>query len=166
MKSLAVYGILGAVLTLGFSSCGGKNDVEDTSSGFYETQFPDEVVAGGHGPSYEEPIPITEGDYFPPDFDHEAETDRLNAVLSRPQTYFDGEIGGFDIIPLGSERNVSNEPRCDVTSFPLIEKIKFGYFPPGTSVSTPQYAGVCPDATVLFVAQSFITQRGSFHGPI
>ncbi len=160
-----MYRLLVSSLALLFlvASCG-----EDSSDGAaphppYDTQIDEPIVAGGYGPRYEKPITITDGDYYSADFPFEEISNRLveNTVDTEPA--FSGEVAGIQLVPFGESAPREEGSGCAVTSFPLGEHLTFSYLPPGTSLETPQFEATCGDETLLFVAQSFLTKRGSFH---
>jgi len=160
-----MWRLLVASLALLFlvASCGEDSSDDATLRQPYDTQIDEPIVAGGYGPRYEEPITVTDGDYYPANFPFEEISNRLVENTVDIEPVFSGEVAGIQLVPFGESAQREEESGCAVTSFPLGEHLAFSYLPPGTSLETPQFEATCGDKTLVFVAQSFLTKRGSFH---
>lgn len=126
-----------------------------------DTQPTTAARAGGDwGPRYDNPIPVTTGDYRAADFDYKDASDKAIAAGFNTGPAFSGEIAGITLL---APDQVDKLPAgCGIATFPEGVHFQFSYLPPGTSLASPQYAGVCADGTEVFATQNFVTKHGSF----
>ncbi len=54
------------------------------------------------------------------------------------------------------------QKECVSVSFPIVDFLEFTYLPPGTSLRSPQYAGMCADGSTAWVNQEFESPAASF----
>lgn len=158
VAAVLLLGVIGGavaavVITTGAWPTGGDN--AQTPGG--------QIVGGGGPPSYLEPVPIVPGDYVPP-WEQAAAMERGIAAVnadSQKAQFFTGTVGEFRLYGFDQPFSVEKK-RCVAVEFPLVDRLKFNYLPPGTKARSPQYAGVCADGSVGFVLQEFTTRNTSF----
>jgi hypothetical protein len=128
------------------------------------------VVSGGAGafPTYEHPVPLTEGDYF------EAYISEVRLGPEAVQSVreaekdlgvFEGEINGVRLYSSQhglEDPAVAKKSPCAIHEARIVEDITFGYLPGGTSAGSPLFSAICEDGYVVFTSQSFFTKHGSF----
>jgi hypothetical protein len=154
--------LAGITLLVLFGACGEDGDespngrTPEASGG-----TPHVIGGGGTPPHYAEPVPLTDGDYFPSDFDFQevAKRGESAAAADALKTTFEGEIAGFR---LHSDAPNAANFLCVVHEFPAADLLSIEYLPPGTFAQGPQYAGACKDGSFSFVMQEFATKHGSF----
>ena len=126
-----------------------------------------QIAGGGETPPYYlEPVPLTSGDYISSSFPFEAVAEKGLALeeAEREKPQFEGTINGFRIYSIehAMEDPSVRKEECVVARFELTSQMTFGYLPPGTFARSPQYAGICPDGSISWILQEFLTKHGSF----
>jgi len=155
VKYFTALFLLVAVAALG--GCGGSpNPVATRSPG----------AGGVTPPMYDEPVPLTEGDYLPADFpfDEVAERGQALASADAQKPTFEGTVAGVRLYSVARafEDPSIEKKRCVVEEFREAKELDFTYLPGGTYANGPQFAGVCAGGEIALIMQEFSTKHGSF----
>lgn len=111
---------------------------------------------GGGPPHYSQPVVVVPGEYISPAGYPEARERGQQAETSEAgQPVFEGEINGVALRELVPKNFPDYCGDADFDRFDPTDTLDFDYLPPGTAVSTPQYAAVCPDGTQAVVGEEF-----------
>src|SRR3990172_5780203 len=141
-----------AVVVTTLAACSSDDSGPSPPAG--ETSAP---VGGGGGPeTYTDPVQIVPGRYISPAGYPEAREKGLEAEQAEAaEPVFEGEINGIALRQMVPENFPNYCGDADFERFDQIEMLSFDYLLPGTAVSTPQYAAVCPDGTQAVVGEEF-----------
>ncbi len=161
LSRVALYRLVGLSGLILAGACSG-DDGEESANRVYDTQIEAPTIGGHSGPRYEVPIPVTDGDLWPADFNFQEAGDRATAVELSEGTPLSGKVAGIEIIPIAAANRENAAGLCDIAEFKEAKHFEFGYLPPGTSLQTPQYEALCPDGSLNFVSQEFVTKHGGF----
>jgi hypothetical protein len=159
MRAGAILAMSSLFFALG--ACGDGDSQDGEASG----GFGRNVAGGDHVPPfYMEPVPLTEGDYMPENFPFEQVAEKALGVQAAEakSPLFEGSLNGYQVYLPESETDRDRRRTCQVEGFVPSDSLTLAYLPPGTSATSPQFRGVCPDGSVSFVMQSFVTKHASF----
>jgi len=114
-------------------------------------------VAGGHPPSYEQPVQVTDGKYVSPAGLAESKAVAGEAIADEDsKEKFKGVVSGIRLYPFGDADVMDYCGTDDFIGFRESKRLTFGYLPPGTFAETPQYEAVCPDGSAAGFGQEFV----------
>lgn len=116
-----------------------------------------EPTSHGDGPdTYTRPVQIVPGRYISPAGYPEAREKGQQADQAEAgKPTFEGEVNGIELRRMAPENFPNYCGDSDFERFDPIDMMSFDYLLPGTAVSTPQYAAVCPDGTQAAVGEEF-----------
>jgi hypothetical protein len=149
-RSVALYSA-GIALAFLISGCGNADDFDGPEA----------------PPSYQNPVVLTEGDYFPEylPYIRSGPTSADSALRAESSVdAFEGEVNGIRLY--SQERafyGLSEDKKgCPVQEYSIGDVVTFGYLPGGTFAAGPQYSAICEDGSVGWTTQNFDTKHGTF----
>lgn len=171
LKLLCISCII--ALAVGFLACGGGADTDGVATRTEATAsvslVDDGVDSAGHGyPTYPEPVQVVPGNYVSPAGLADAQEEGFAALdQENAKPRFDGVVNGFRLYSYEARAADSSIERdwCgggEIIDFHDWNGFSFGYLPPGTAATSPQFASICEDGKIANAGQQFVTYNATF----